>query len=108
MFSDLRQDVRYALRMMVANPLFAVVLFLTETLGIGATTVIFTAIDAILIATPGIADAESLVSVYNATTDGRERFSTLSYPDVADLRESGVFQDLAAYGPVILGYDNGR
>jgi putative ABC transport system permease protein len=107
MFSDFAQDVRYAIRMFAANPAFTVVMFLTLALGIGATAVIFTAIDAILLKTPGVPSTESLVSVYNGTTDGRERFSTMSYPDVADLRESGVFQDLAAFGAVLIAYDSG-
>ncbi|MGB2713537.1 MAG: ABC transporter permease [Vicinamibacterales bacterium] len=107
MLSDLRQDVRYAARSLAASPAFAIVVFLTLALGIGATAVIFTAIDAILLNTPGVSNTESLASVYNASTDGRERFSTLSYPDFADLRGSGVFQDLAAFGGVILAYDGG-
>jgi putative ABC transport system permease protein len=107
MLSDIRQDVRYGIRTVAANPAFAIVVFLTLALGIGATAVIFTAIDAILLQSPGVANAHSLVSVYNATTDGRDRFSVMSYPDVADLRESGVFQDLAASGAVTLAYDSG-
>jgi putative ABC transport system permease protein len=107
-FSDLRQDVRYAARTLVASPVFAIVVFVTLSLGIGATAVIFTAIDAILLNTPGVSDTDSLVSVYNATPDGRERFSVMSYPDFADLRESGVFQDLGAFGAVTLAYDSGE
>jgi predicted permease len=109
MLTDLHHDIRYAIRTFAASPAFAIVAVLTLTLGIGATAVIFTAIDAILLTTPGVANTDTLVSVYNTTTDGRERFSTLSYPDVADLRESGVFQNLAAFGTVILAYDrNGQ
>jgi putative ABC transport system permease protein len=108
MLSDVRQDLRYAVRTLAASPAFATVVFLTLALGIGATAVIFTAIDAILLETPGVTGTDSLVSVYNATTDGRDRFSTLSYPDAADFRGSGVFQDLAAFGAVIVAYDSGE
>lgn len=107
MLSDIRQDLRYGVRTLAASPAFAIVVFLTLALGIGATAVIFTAIDAILLNTPGITNTDSLVSVYNATTDGRDRFSTMSYPDVADFRESGVFQGLAAFGSVTVAYDSG-
>lgn len=108
MFADLSRDLRYAIRMLVAAPAFTLTVLLTLALGIGANSIIFTAVDAILLATPGIGDPDRLVSVYNASTDGRERFSTWSYPDVADLRESGVFADAAAYGGVTLAFDSGN
>ena len=106
MFADFRRDVQYAVRTLAAAPAFTLVVFLTLALGVGANAVIFTAIDAILLRTPGIADPESLVSVYNASSDGRERFSTMSYPDFADLRESGVFQATAAFGSVSLALES--
>ena len=107
MFADLSRDLRYAIRMLVGAPAFTVTVLLTLALGIGANSIIFTAVDAILLATPGIADADRLVSVYNASTDGPERFSTWSYPDAADLRDSGVFDDAAVYGGVTLAFDGG-
>ena len=107
MFADLSRDLRYAVRMLVGAPAFTVTVLLTLALGIGANSIIFTAVDAILLTNPGIADVDRLVSVYNASTDGRERFSTWSHPDVADLRESGVFEDAAAYSSVALAFDNG-
>jgi putative ABC transport system permease protein len=106
MLADLSRDVRYAIRMLVGAPVFTLTVLLTLALGIGANGVIFTAVDAILLSTPGIADADSLTSVYNADTDGRERFSSWSYPDFADVRESGVFQDAAAFGSVTLALDS--
>ncbi len=108
MFSDLRRDLRYAVRMLSAAPGFTAVVFMTLALGVGANAVIFTAIDAILLETPGIRDPESLVSVYNATTDGSARFSTVSYPDFADLRDAHVFQEAAAYSPIPLAFDRGE
>lgn len=106
MLADLHRDIQYALRMLAAGPAFTIVVFLTLALGVGANAVIFTAIDAILLRTPGIADPDSLVSVYNSTTDGRERFSTVSYPDFADLRESNVLQDAAAFGTIALALES--
>lgn len=105
MLADLRRDLQYAVRMLAAAPAFTLVVFVTLALGVGANAVIFTAIDAILLRTPGIAEPDSLVSVYNSSTDGRERFVSMSYPDFADLRESGVFQDAAAFGGIQLALE---
>ena len=65
------------------------------------------AIDAILLRTPGVAAPESLASVYNASPDGRERFSVMAYPDFEDLRAGGVLQDVAAFSSISLAYESG-
>jgi len=107
MFGDLRRDLRYAVRMLAATPAFTLVVFLTLALGVGANAVIFTAIDAILLRTPAVAEPESLASVYNSGPDGRERFSVMSHPDFEDLRAGGVFQDVAAFSSISLAYESG-
>jgi putative ABC transport system permease protein len=103
--TDVRQDLRYGVRMLAAAPAFTLIVFLTLGLGVGANAVIFTAVDAILLRTPGVTDPSTLASVYNASTDGRDRFSTLAFPDFADLRESGVFQDASAFSAISLALD---
>ena len=100
MVADLRRDLTYAVRMLAAAPAFTLVVFFTLALGVGANAVIFTAVDAILLATPGVSDTSSLVSLYNGSTDGRERFSTMSFPDFAEVRQSGVFKDTAAFSSI--------
>lgn len=60
MFADLRRDLQYAVRMLAGAPAFTLVVFLTLALGVGANAVIFTAVDAILLQTPGMADPGSL------------------------------------------------
>src|SRR4029453_5885636 len=106
MLGDLRRDLRYAVRMLAATPAFTIVVFLTLALGVGANAVIFTAIDAILLRTPGVAAPESLVSVYNSSPDGRERFSVMAYPDFEDLRAGGVLGDVAAFSSISLAYES--
>ncbi len=106
MFATLSQDLRYALRMLAGAPAFTAVVVLTLALGVGANAVIFTAVDAILLRTPGVADPDSVVHVFNAsTTDGRERFATVSFPDYADVRDSQVFAGIAAAGFISLAID---
>jgi putative ABC transport system permease protein len=60
-WSDLRQDVRYAWRTLRRSPAFTAVAVLTLALGIGATTSIYTVLDAVLLRPLGVADAEELV-----------------------------------------------
>jgi macrolide transport system ATP-binding/permease protein len=54
-------DVRYALRMMRANPLFTAMAILSLALGIGANTAIYSFMDAILMRSLPVQDPQSLV-----------------------------------------------
>ena len=61
--SVLLQDLRYALRGFRRRPLFPVVIVLTMTLGIGATTAVFSIVDRILFRSLPYDRAEQLVSI---------------------------------------------
>ncbi len=63
LLEQLLQDVRYAVRMMVARPLFSAVATLSLALGIGANAAIYSFIDAILLRALPLADPGSLVSL---------------------------------------------
>jgi putative ABC transport system permease protein len=60
----LRQDVRYALRTLRRNPGFALLAILTLALGIGATTAIFSVVDAVVFRALPFKDSDRLVMVY--------------------------------------------
>jgi predicted permease len=105
--ADLRRDLRYAVRMLARTPGFTFVVCLTLALGIGANTVIFTAIDAVLLQRAPVTDPDSVVSVYTASADGRNPFSSSSYPDFLDLRASGALHDVAAFASIALVLDTG-
>jgi predicted permease len=107
MLSDLGRDVRYALRMLLRTPGFACVVVLTLALGIGANAVIFSAIDAVLLRDAPVAEPDRVAVVY--TTSGNQAYSTSSYPDYVDLRDSGAFESLTAFTSIPLSLDaNGQ
>src|SRR5579871_4964836 len=63
LFETLFQDLRYAARGLVRNPLFAVTAVFAAALGIGSTTAVFSVVDRILFRGLPYAHDEQLVSV---------------------------------------------
>jgi putative ABC transport system permease protein len=103
MLSDLSHDLRYALRALLRTPAFAATVIATLSLGIGANSVIFSAVNAVLFRDAPVSDPDSLVDVY--TSSGNNPYSNSSYPDYFDLRDSGTFASLAAYTLVSITMD---
>ena len=67
-------DVRYALRRFQATPGFVAVAAVTLALGIGATTAIYSIVDALMLRPLPFADSERLVELSTRTADGRRSF----------------------------------
>jgi predicted permease len=106
MMSDLRRDLRYALRMLLRTPGFTFVVVLTIALGVGANAAIFSAVDALLLRSAPIADPHRVVSIYTSSSDN-DPFSSSSYLDYVDLRDSGTLAGLAAFATIALSMDAG-
>jgi putative ABC transport system permease protein len=104
-WADTGRDVRYGLRGLAQTPGFTIAVGLTLALGIGANSVIFSAVDAVLLRPAQLTDPDRLVQVYSASADGRSRFSSTSFPDYRDIRDSGGFTDVAAFGAIVLMFD---
>jgi macrolide transport system ATP-binding/permease protein len=96
MFETLFQDIRYALRGLQKNPGFAIVCILTLALGIGASTAMFTVINAVLIRpVPGVVNPGGIVILERLQKNNPD--FAFGYPDYLDYRDQNhSFLGLAA------------
>ncbi|HEY0321339.1 MAG TPA: ABC transporter permease [Pyrinomonadaceae bacterium] len=95
--TNLWQDIRFGLRMMLKTPGYTLIAIITMMLGIGANTTIFSVVNAILLRPLPVAQPERLVNVHSTSPDGSS-FHSFSYPDYVDYRDQNeVFDGLAAY-----------
>ena len=89
-FTDLFQDVRYAIRTLRKRPSFLFVALLTLALGTGATTAIFTIVNGVLLKPYPYKQPGSLLSLQEKT-DYSTQFGDLwayTYPNFKDCRDS--------------------
>lgn len=97
---QLPQDLRFAWRSLRRRPAFALAAAATMALGIGATTAIFTLVDAVVLRPLPYLEPDRLVRVWSANPRGIPR-NSVSPPDFFDFRDQAVgmhaFQELAAY-----------
>ena len=92
------QDIKHALRSLWRKPSFTAVVVLTLAIGIGGTTAIFGAVNAVLLRPLPYPEPDQLVRVYQTTLTAPDRVGgTASPPDFTDWRrDSTSFTDLAA------------
>jgi predicted permease len=85
--NTLLDDLRYAVRLLVKNPVFTGVVVLTLALGIGLNTAVFSVIDGLLLRPlPGTRAPDELVQLYR-TYRGDQRFGSNSIPHYLDIRD---------------------
>lgn len=92
---DWFSDVRVALRALVKNPSYALVVILTLALGIGATTAIFSVVRGVVLRPLPYDEADRLVVLSELRED---RELSMSRPNVEDVeRQTQVFAEVAAF-----------
>lgn len=90
------QDVRYTLRQLRENPVFAAVMILTLALSIGANSAIFSVIDSVLLHSLPYRQPEKLTRIF-MTSDAFPRFALNPF-DFRDMRaRNRSFESMAAY-----------
>jgi putative ABC transport system permease protein len=92
LFENLIQDLRYALRMFAKSPGFSAIAILTTALGIGATTAIFSLINATLLHPLPYPHPEELVRIEDDLPGAGATDAGISIPEWRDLQRSGIFQ----------------
>ncbi|HET9369880.1 MAG TPA: ABC transporter permease [Vicinamibacterales bacterium] len=96
---DFRQDVRYALRRLIAAPAFTATGILTLALGIGATTAIFSIVYGVLFRPLPFADPDRLYTIYSANRTANSFEASVSSVDIDDWR--AMRRDIEDLGGVL-------
>src|SRR5271155_4040866 len=92
-FEGLLRDVRYAARMLLRSPVFTAVALLSLALGIGASTALFSVMDALLLKMLPVKDPQQLVQLR----------SQISFPAFQKIRDRNqVFSGEFAYNYMLL------
>ena len=90
------RDLVYAVRVLSKSPAFATIAVLTLTLGIGATTVLFSVVNGVLLNPLAYPRSEELMAV--SETRPGDQHSPIEYPNFLDWqRETRTFASLAIY-----------
>src|SRR6201987_2573915 len=92
LFDNLLADLRYAVRMLVRSPGFSLIAIATIALGVGATTAIYSVIDATLLHPLPYPNPSELVRIEANLPGVGAHGVGISIPELRDLQNSGIFQ----------------
>jgi putative ABC transport system permease protein len=103
--SGLGADLRYAVRSLWRRPRFTAVAVAVLAIGIGASTAVFSVVDAVMLRPLPFADAGRLVAVWQRSPDNSVPFIEVSYPDYLDWRrQARAFESMAIIPSVNQGF----
>jgi predicted permease len=95
---DFLDDLRYAVRMLLRSPGFSFIAIATMALGVGATTAIYSVIDATLLHPLPYPNPAELVRVEDDLPGVGAQGVGISIPEFRDLDSSGIFQSVSITG----------
>src|SRR4249920_4116835 len=90
------QDLRFAIRSLRKAPAFPLAAIATLALGIGATTAIFSTLNAVLLKPLPYPNSQDLYSIRTALTDGRVTTGLLSGGEIYRLNDPKLSVERAA------------
>ncbi len=91
-------DLRYAVRMLLRSPGFSFIAVATMALGVGATTAIYSVIDATLLHPLPYPNPAELVRIQDDLSGVGAQNVGISVPEWRDLQNSGIFQSVSVSG----------
>lgn len=103
---EIRRDFGFGLRQLLRNPGFALLAVLMLTLGIGASTAIFSVVNAVLLRALPFPAPDRLVAVYHLDEKGEE--GNFSHPNFVDVKErsrsfTALAEHASGFAPVMVG-----
>lgn len=106
MIADLMQDFRVCLRGLLRAPMMTATIVATVGLGVGATTVIFGAVNAALLRPLPYSDPGQLVRIYTDAPPNKFRFSVADY--LALQEQQTHFEKIAGYTDRPMAFSDGN
>jgi predicted permease len=98
---NLLADLRYGLRTFAQRPLFTALAVLTIGLGVGATTTIFSVVDAVLLRPQPYPDADRLLVLWEANQERGYEFMNVAPPNFADWQaRARSFETIGVWRPL--------
>ncbi|MGI9627255.1 MAG: ABC transporter permease [Longimicrobiales bacterium] len=100
LMEGLGKDLKHSVRSLLRRPSFTVVAILTLALGIGATTAMFSAVNAVLLRDLPYNASDQIVALFQVDTQDGERSEGVSAANIRDLAEaSTLLSDAAVADP---------
>ena len=98
MWTDFMQDLKYGVRVLMRSRGFAIAAVLTLSIGIGATTAIFSVVNGVLLRPVPFADIDRLAMVWETDRNTGTNREPSSLPDFIDMKDrSRQFSGFAAF-----------
>jgi len=97
MIGTLIQDLRFGIRMLMKNPGFTAIALITLAIGIGANTIMFSVVNAVLLRPANVEDPDQLIGCFARSKTGGS-YGHFPYSSYLEARDNNpAFSDLMAY-----------